>query len=263
MPKSSEPDLARLDLVDPAILSDPESPRILYPAKRPHIKARPRPRRLLGEQFEGPRKPPLDVPGEAVELALGTGLEEDLRRHGWSQPQPLPNLTPRDVGLFAQSPEMLANESARRIDVHEVVQHLVVCRAANFVRSQAPQRLRPDRDGRRRHAMVTVTAIILIPRRWGLNPSRVSSRLHKAQSGVQFPAAALIAASLHGGQLRWSASTSHGMRPDASPPARVHARRLSERGRRDRDARGRSRIATSPRRLRPPGTSTPSAGSSC
>ena len=101
MSKPSEPDLARLDLVDPAILPNAESPGVLHPAKRFDIETRAGACGLLGERFEGPREPPLDIPREATELALSTRLEEDFRRHGWSQPQPLANLTPRNVRLFA------------------------------------------------------------------------------------------------------------------------------------------------------------------
>jgi len=118
---------------------------------------------LLDEQVECLRKPSLDFPREATELAFGTRLEEEFCGHGRSQPEPLADLTPRDIRLLSQPPQMLPHERIGGVVVHEVVQHFVVGRAADLVQAKALQGLTLDGDGCRGHAITTIIAIILIP----------------------------------------------------------------------------------------------------
>ncbi len=151
MPEPGEPDLARLDLVNPTIVPDAQPPGGLHASQRLDIEARSSPGRLLGERLEGPRKPSLDFPREAAELPFCTGLEENLRQHGQSQPEPLAHFTPRDVWFLAEPPEVFAYERPGRVVIHEVVEDLIVRRAADLVGSQASQGVGLDGDRRSRH----------------------------------------------------------------------------------------------------------------
>ena len=163
MPEPGEPDLPRLNLVDSAIIPHAKSPRVFHSTQRLDIETGPGSSGLLSERFEGFRKPPLDFPGETTELALRTRLEEDFRRHGGSQPQPLADLAPWDVWLLAQPSEVFTDERPGRAVVHQFVQDVVVRGAPDLVEAETLQCLRLYRNGCRGHTITTIIAIILIP----------------------------------------------------------------------------------------------------
>lgn len=101
MPEPSERDSPWIHCVDPAIVPDAKSPGIFHTAQRLDIQAGPASRRGLSQWHEGLYKASLNVSGQPTELSLRARLEEDLRRHVPSQPESLPDLSPRDVWFLA------------------------------------------------------------------------------------------------------------------------------------------------------------------
>ena len=79
MSEAGEPHLPRFGLEDPAICTHPEPPTAFHSTEWLDVETGTGPHRLFGEQIERLRETPLDVPGEATELALSAGLEQDLR----------------------------------------------------------------------------------------------------------------------------------------------------------------------------------------
>ena len=101
MTETGEPDFPGLDLIDSAVIPDAKSPAAPHATERLDIETGSGPRRVCGEEVEGIREASLYIPREAPELSFCAGLEEDFPGHGSSQPEPLPDLTPRDVRFLA------------------------------------------------------------------------------------------------------------------------------------------------------------------